>query len=487
MLLREMSLDLPSSLLVEDRKVLRKGCASISAAILYAALAGPPLLFGSRDSMTVAAWCALLGVGLVLAPTSRLQKAHVLMLGAVAFIILCFAFVLHEQLSDHPWFAAFNPVWSKASDALNQQLVPSVSIVKGQPFFALGRPLVNILALVLGLIVGVDGERARRGTRVMAWAGVVYACYGILALLFDPTEILWREKSAYIGSLTATFINRNSAAAYFGSCSAVWLVILMGTIRRKLPRGPIEWRRVPERLLRDPGKDVLIRFIMLFVCLSAMFMTGSRGGTLISLAMMAAGFMIFFRRDLPRRAGLVTALLACAGTALLMLFVLGGSVTNRIDLLGLSDAGRLSAYRSTLRIILDNPWFGTGLGTFAYAFPAYRSNDMSMRGIWDIAHNSALELASETGIPLALIIGTAWIAALVVLSLYLLRCRHARSASLSALCVSLIALLHSLIDFSLQITGYSIVVFALLGLGLSQAVIWRDADIADGRMASTGR
>jgi hypothetical protein len=41
---------------------------------------------------------------------------------------------------------------------------------------------------------------------------------------------------------------------------------------------------------------------------------------------------------------------------------------------------------------------------------------------------------------------------------------------LSALTVALIALLHSSIDFSLQISGYSIVVFALLGLGISRAI-----------------
>ena len=44
----------------------------------------------------------------------------------------------------------------------------------------------------------------------MAWAGVGYAIYGMFALAFDPLEILWREKTGYIGSLTATFINRNT-------------------------------------------------------------------------------------------------------------------------------------------------------------------------------------------------------------------------------------------------------------------------------------
>jgi O-antigen ligase len=443
---------------------------SISAGIICVALAGAPLPFGSREPTTIALWCALLGAGLIFSSPNGLRKAHLVLLGGLAVVVLCFGFVLHEQLSDHPWIAAFNPVWAKASEALGQQLVPSVSVVRGQPLFALGPPLANMLALILGLIVGADSDRARRGVRVMAWAGVGYAVYGILALLLDPPQILWREKTAYIGSLTSTFINRNTAAAYFGSCSAVWFVLLMAAIRGSLPRGKIEWKRVPHHLLVETRKDVLIRFVMLFVCLSAMFMTGSRGGVLVSLMVLILTFMIYFSRDLSW-GGILLALLGCVAMSLLLLYTLGSNVGGRIDLQGLSDVGRLSAYRSTLKIIADNPWFGTGLGTFAFAFPAYRTNDISMRGLWDIAHNTHLEFASEMGIPLTIIVAAAWIAALVVLSYGLRGRRRNMITPLSSLAVALIALLHSSIDFSLQIAGYSIVVFALLGLGLSQAVV----------------
>jgi O-antigen ligase len=443
----------------------------MAAGILYAALAAPPFLFGSRDQTTVAAWCALLGAGLVLAPTGRLQRAHLLLLGGIVLLIVCFGFVLHEQLSDHPWIAPFNPIWEQASEALGKKLTPSAAIVKHEPFFALGHILANLLALMLGIVVGVDSERARRGVRVMAWSGIGYAAYGIFALALDPTEILWREKTAYIGSLTATFINRNTAACYFGSCAAVWLVLLMVAIRRSLPRGPIAWVEAAPRLLRDPRRDVLVRLVMLLVCLSAMFMTNSRGGTLVSLGVMAVAFMIFFGRDMPRGLGFLTVLGGCVAVSLLILQIFGGNVSSRIDQQGLSDAGRLSAYHSTLKIIADNPWFGTGLGTFANIFPVYRSGDISIRQLWDAAHSTPLELASEVGIPLAIIVAAAWVTALVVLVRGLAGPRRALELPLSALAVSLIGLLHSSIDFSLQIAGYSIVCFSVLGLGLSQAIL----------------
>jgi hypothetical protein len=82
------------------------------------------------------------------------------------------------------------------------------------------------------------------------------------------------------------------------------------------------------------------------------------------------------------------------------------------------------------------------------------------------------------GIPFTLVVAGAWIAALVILSLRLRGRRQDIVAPLSSFSVALIALLHSSIDFSLQVAGYSIVVFALLGLGLSQAVRRAEASSA---------
>jgi O-antigen ligase len=388
----------------------------------------------------------------------------------LAAVVVCYGFVLHEQLSDNPWIARPNPIWATASEALGTPIRPSVSIVRGEPYFALGVPLSNLLALMLGLLVGAERGRARQGLRVMAWAGAGYAIYGILSLAIDPTLILWHEKTAYVGNLTATFINRNTAAAYFGSCSTLWLIRLLEAIRRRLPRGTIEWRMVPQAILSGTGWDVAVRFILLTVCLLAMFLTGSRGGVLCSLLAMVVAFMLYLRRDLAQGKWILVAL-ACAGVVVLVLLeVMGGSVGSRIILSGLSDESRLSAWRSTLRIIADNPWFGTRLGTFVWSFPAYRSNEMSMWGVWDLAHNTYLEFASELGIPLVILVGAAWVVAIVILACGL-RGRHRDTGPvLAALTVSLIALLHSSIDFSLQVTGYSIVVFSLLGMGLAQSL-----------------
>ena len=92
-----------------------------------------------------------------------------------------------------------------------------------------------------------------------------------------------------------------------------------------------------------------------------------------------------------------------------------------------------------------------------------------MRGVWDLAHSTPLELAADLGLPLATVIGLAWIVILGVLIRGALRRRRDGIVPLAALAVALIGLLHSMVDFSLQIPGYAIVAFAVVGVGLGQS------------------
>jgi O-antigen ligase len=443
----------------------------LASLILFIAIGGAPFLFGSRDATTVAFWCFLLGLGLLLVSTRQLRSGHYRLLGGIAFVIACYGFVLHEQLAVHPWIASPNPIWAKTSELLGEAITPSVSIIRGEPFYALGPSLAALLALILGLVVGADNDRSRQALLVMGWSGVGYAAYGIATLLFDPTAILWHEKVFNTESLTATFINRNTAAAYFGSCAVVWLVMLMARVRGQLPAGAIVWKKFTQHIVSENSgeKQIIIRFCGFFICLAAMFMTGSRGGVLLSLFSMVIAFVVFFRRDLPRKISVLLALIGAGAVALVLLQFLGGNVEARIDVGGLVEQGRLAAYQSTLRIIKDYPWFGTGLGTFTSAFPAYRSGNISIYGVWNAAHSTPLELAAELGIPLTIVFAVAWNVALLVLLRGTRRSRRETVVPLAALAVALIALLHSSIDFSLQVSGYAIVVFGLVGVGLAQS------------------
>jgi len=447
--------------------------ARIASWLLFGAVALAPLPFGSNEPTTIAFWCIVLGTCLVFAPTRSLGLGQLALAALAGIVVAAYGLVLHEQLADHPWLAAAtpHPIWQEAQKALGVPLQPSVSIARNQPWFELGRPLVCMLAIACGFLVGGDRERARQLIKVIAWSGAAYAAYGILAHLFDPTRLLWREKEAYLASVTGTFINRNTAAAYFGSCAVVWSLFLWERVRLQMPRGPIEWRAMPARVFSNTPKKIVVAFAMLFVCLAAMFMTGSRGAVVLTLLALIVAFTAFFRRDLPSRTGLVTALAGGGAAALIVLQLMGAGVNARFDLQGAADAGRLETYKSTLRMIADHPWFGTGQGTFAYAFPAYRSANVSMIGVWDIAHNTLLEIAADMGVPIGALVAIAWIVIFVVLVHGARVRRRDLIIPVAALAVGMLAVLHSLIDFSLQMPGYSIVALALIGAGLAQSFV----------------
>jgi O-antigen ligase len=441
----------------------------ISSLILFVTVAGAPFPFGSTAPTAIAFWCIVLGLGVVAVSPRGLRREHLPLLGLAVIVILAYAFVLHEQLAARPWIASPHPLWREAAEALGIPIAPSVSIARNEPFFALGAPLANMLAVICSFIVCIDRDRARQLILVIAWSGVAYAVYGIASFLIDPTHILWREKIAYRDVLTSTFINRNTAAVYFGSCAVLWLLILSQHLRWHLPSGPIHWRSVPRWLLSEMPRPIILSFAMLLVCVAAMLMTNSRAGVVLSLMALVVAFVGYFYRDLPCRFG-VAAVLAIGGLiALLLLQILGGNVSGRFDAQGLSDEGRLETYRSTLRMIADHPWFGTGLGTFEWSFPAYRSANDSMWGVWDKAHSTPLELASDLGLPLAGLIVVAWLIVLGVLIWGMRTRRRDLIVPVGALAVATIGLTHSFIDFSLQIPGYAIVVFALVGAGLAQS------------------
>jgi O-antigen ligase len=441
----------------------------ISTFLLFATVAAAPLPFGSTN-LQIAFWCIVLGIAAIAASPRGLRFGQFVLLGLAGVVIAAYGLVLHEQLATHPWFATPHPLWREASEALGIPIEPSVSIARHQPFFALGVSLADMLALICSFIICTDRNRARQLLKVVAWSGAAYAIYGIAAFLIGPTKI----------PLTSTFVNRNVAAVYFGSCAIVWLLLFCERIRGQFRSGSIQWRKVLSGLFSDKPAAVVVPFSMLLVCLTAMFATVSRAGILVSLIMLVIAVTALFYRDLPRRSGVFVVVAVGAAVALLLLQVMGASVSGRLLSQGLGDEGRRATYWSTWHMIRDHPWVGTGLGTFAWSLPAYRSANISMWGIYDRAHSTVLEMAAELGLPFTGLVVIAWIIVLAVLVRGVWIRRRDVVVPVTALSVAALALVHSLIDFSLQIPGYAIVVFALLGAGLSQSFSSRGKNTALG-------
>jgi len=423
-----------------------------------------PLPYGASDPSAVSAVVAGLGIAL-LCVRPRLRAPQDLgVLAFLAFIGVGYGLVLHEQLSANPWLQNLpDMAWLRSSSLLGDPS-ESFSVVRDQPFFALGNTLACIGALLCSYLVCMDRRNAESLLKVVAWTGVAYAAFGIASYIVAPEMVLWREKVLFRSVLSGTFPNRNTAAIYFGICSVLWALRLSRRLLDQRVFSEGRWRIA--NLTWDVGLGVACGGFLL--CFLAMMLTGSRAGIAISLIGICAAIAILFNREIRSRPAALWLLLPVLGGAALSFLVLGGQVGERLGKFGLSGGGRWEAYASTWHIVSEHPFFGTGLGTFASVFPRFRSGDVSIWGIWDRAHNTLLELAAEVGIPLAALVGMAWTLALLALLRGSLRRQKGAIYPLAGLVCGAMAVLHSMVDFSLQVPGLAVTVMALVGMGLAQ-------------------
>lgn len=435
----------------------RRPLPPIPVLMLTAAVVLAPAPYGSRDGATVSFWCAWFAITIALTPMTRqVLRAWPWLLGLV-LLALSWLFVLHEQLADRPFIAEALPLWAESRLLLGISLPDARTLLRGESFYALGVPLAMFCAFTAGFLAFGQGRHRDLLVRVFVISIACYAAFGLLSTMIAPRMLLWQERVAYIGAVTATFVNSNTAADFFSAGAIGWLVVLIRRQHRYLAQSGGRRRRGETRwMLRRRDMPAIASGLC---CIFALLLTRSRLGVALGGMTLVATYLILdFRSSRMMRR---LAFVAVAGLVLLQL--VGSTLLERLDLLGLSDGGRIDTYRRTWVMIADHPWFGVGLGGFGAAFPRYRT-DGQLWGIWDAAHSTPFELAAEVGLPLAGLTILAWLALLAGLAHRFLRSRERIAAM--ALPIVLVGVLHSLGDFSLQIAGYSIPLMAFAGAAL---------------------
>jgi O-antigen ligase len=118
-----------------------------------------------------------------------------------------------------------------------------------------------------------------------------------------------------------------------------------------------------------------------------------------------------------------------------------------------------------LGIVKDYPLFGAGPGSFYTVFPGYRPE--TVRAFYDHAHNDYVELAAESGVPALAILGlfVAGCLAAALKAQWLRRDPLMRGMSFACIMGVTAILIHSWVDFNLQIPANACYFMVLLALG----------------------
>ncbi|MCK0070290.1 O-antigen ligase family protein [Kordiimonas laminariae] len=339
-------------------------------------------------------------------------------------------------------------------------------------FFAL--QVLSILGFHF-IIAGIISNRLKAEKLLFYIVNIIslYALWGFIAYITGNDHVLWYEKTTSYGSLTSTFINRNSFAAYLG----MGLILAALEISVKFPNLKKE-----NRLYRHIILDGLQFFfskgwllgLKLVILLTALLLTTSRAGVFSSLLMLAVFFLLNTRLTF-REHKLLYALGAFLAFAAFSIIgsISGEKLEQRLYNYSTLDT-RFVAYEMIIDGIKEKPILGHGAGSFEHKFQPLR--DHNLPAYFDRAHNDYLELAFTIGIPGTLIFLTGMLALILQFTNTLKHTKKYRKHLLAILCVIGQIGVHSLIDFPLQMpaTAYTFTAILTIGLIIVNRTLKRD-------------
>ena len=433
-----------------------------------------------------------IGVQLVLFSLASLYDKRLLQLewrryGALLVAFAVFILWAFLQLASWTPAAWHSPLWVEASQVLGAPLKGSIAIDPG----GARETILRLVSYAGVFFLAVQLCRARERAELALWslvaAGMVYAVYGLVMELGHFNLVLWYEKWAYRGSLTSTFVNRNSFAAYAG-LTLIATIALLYQVSDKSLRYGIFNRFGLLHFVETATIGPYLLLVSAVVLATALLFTQSRGGFVATVfGLMTLAFaMHLTRRQRGFSGRLPIVLLALLVAALVLLSFSGSGLIGRMSDYAGNETGRGVIYALTLQAIRDHPLLGVGLGGFHDIFQMYRDSRLDFEvATFDRAHNTYLELALEAGIPAFLVMLGILIAIVAVCARGLLTRQRDVVYPAAGIGASALLALHSAVDFSLQMPAIAVAYALLMGTAYAQSFSTRhnNRDAAVGRKA----
>ncbi|WP_395741216.1 O-antigen ligase family protein [Prosthecobacter sp.] len=315
----------------------------------FAALPVLACLFGAgRESWSKGLIATLMGLLLLFfAPKRKLPSLPLFcLLGALAAPLLVFL--------PNSWFGQA-PAWRTTlvqdwDIHLSTTLTPQAGVaLEGWLVFAMCG-----VWLYWCLTRGFSDGQRRGVVQTLAFGGVLLCVLSILEYLKVVQIPWWPRNTKEWGNAFGPFANRN----HISSIAAMTCVLCAAGGYDAFRRGSRLWL------------PCLLGFVP---PVTAILMNSSRAGVvLLLLGIMVWMGTIAMKRGFFQKLAVSTSLVFIIATLLVMS---GGNVSKRFTEGGItefaSDNGRGSLFVETLKMWLDSPWTGVGMGNFDATFPQY--------------------------------------------------------------------------------------------------------------------
>ncbi|RZU37114.1 O-antigen ligase-like membrane protein [Fluviicoccus keumensis] len=334
------------------------------------------------------------------------------------------------------------------------------------------------LAMLLTATIGIVNtpKKLELCMELVVLTGVIQASYGALVSLggnaFDILKV--HEAYAHNSEATGTFISRNNFAGLLEITIAtgVGLVITNILQTKDLYLG---WRAALRGFLQTMlGKKARLR-IFLALMVAALILSRSRMGNtafFASLGISAVVGLLVFRKHRQRSSliFLFSSMIAIDFLILGSLFKLD-QLASRLEHTTLEQEERVYVFQAALDMVKDAMPGGTGGGTFASAFDAYKTNQIFLNYI--DAHNDYLQTAIEYGAAGVVIFGLITVLILWK-SLFALIYRQTaalRGAAFAVIMGLISHMIHATVELNLQVLSNAFLLtllcaFACIAYGL---------------------
>jgi O-antigen ligase len=310
--------------------------------------------------------------------------------------------------------------------------------------------LYAVYACLMFLVVQLLQRTSQ--VKILAWSfcgyGACVALFAVLQSLSSNGKVYWLLEPHSGGWIYGPYVNHNH---YAGLMEMLFPIPLVMALTQHVPR---RWRAVP------------LFAAMLMV--ATIFLSGSRGGMIAVLVQaVILGIFLGLKKN-TRTAWMAGCTLLVV--ALLMFWIGGSGAVERFTSIHneakteLAGGIRLAIDRDALKMFRDKPVLGWGLGNFPVVYPQFRS--FYSEKFVNEAHNDYLQLLVEMG---SLGFLTAlWFLALTVRSalkkLVDWSWDFNGSVALAALLGCTGLLVHSFLDFNLQIPANAALFYVLCAI-----------------------
>jgi O-antigen ligase len=301
-------------------------------------------------------------------------------------------------------------------------------------------------------------SQARKIAVILCLFGFAMAAFALLQGVAPNGKLYWLRQPSMGGWIYGPYVNHNHYAGLMELLVPVPLVLSL------------------TRLTGE--KERLAAGIAAAIMVGTVFLSGSRGGMLAIFVELVVFALVLLR--LRKSVRIAIGVVAFAVVLVSLLAWLGGKeLTTRVSSISketrteLSGGIRLSIDRDAIQMFRDKPVFGWGLGTFPVIYPQYRTFYTNF--FVNEAHNDYLQLLCEMGL---LGFGTMLWFVIVLYRSALRKIRNWTSDVSGAVTLACILgctgiLVHSLLDFNLQIPANAALFYALCTIAAAPPLLQR--------------